>query len=117
MRWYHRRVDTITGERYYEHRAMAEWKIGRPLRPGEVVHHLNNDPRDNHPDNLAVFPSQSAHMRLHHYQRREAAGVQHLFPIEAFLREAHAIRDEECLTERSGYPTCNQLMLRGAANN
>src|SRR5699024_12007579 len=87
MRWYHRRVDPQTGERYYEHRAIAEWKIGRPLRPGEIVHHLNNDPRDNHPDNLAVLPSQSAHMRLHHYQRREAAGVRHLFPVEVFLQE------------------------------
>jgi len=89
MRGYHRRVDTRTGERYYEHRAIAEWKIGRPLRPGEFVHHKNNDPHDNHPDNLAVMSNQSAHMRLHHYQRREAAGVQHLFPIETFLQGAH----------------------------
>lgn len=85
MRWYHRRIDTRTGERYYEHRAIAEWKIGRPLRPGEVVHHINNDPRDN-PDNLAILPSQRAHMRLHHYQQREKRGVQHLFPLETFLQ-------------------------------
>lgn len=95
MRWYHRRVDPRTGERYYEHRAIAEWKIGRPLQPDEVVHHINNDPQDNHPDNLAVLPSQSAHMRLHHYQRREAAGVQHLFPIEVFLREAQRLSYEQ----------------------
>src|SRR5699024_760499 len=66
--------------------------IGRPLRPGEIVHHLNNDPRDNHPDNLAVLPSQSAHMRLHHYQRREAAGVRHLFPVEVFLQEQNSFQ-------------------------
>lgn len=59
MRWYHRRVDTRIGERYYEHRAIVEWKIGRPLRPSEVVHHINNDPRDNHPDNLVVLPGEA----------------------------------------------------------
>lgn len=85
---YRQRVDSRTGERYYEHRAVASWKTGRPLRPEEVAHHLNNDPRDNHPDNLLVPPNQSTHMTLHHYRRREAAGVQHLFPLEVFLQNA-----------------------------
>src|SRR5690625_4885196 len=95
MRWYHRRVDPQTGERYYEHRAIAEWKIGRPLHPGEVVHHISNDPRDNHPDNLLVLPSQRVHMILHHYQRREDAGVQHLFPAEAFLSCGRSLSAKE----------------------
>lgn len=84
---YRRRRDKRSGELYYEHRAVAEWKLGRPLKPDEVVHHINGDPTDNHPDNLEVLPSQSVHMRKHHYERREATGVQHLFPLEVFLQE------------------------------
>lgn len=49
----------------HEHRAVAEQMLGRPLRPGEVVHHIDGDKRNNAPENLAVLPSQSEHMRLH----------------------------------------------------
>jgi len=44
-----------TGKWPYEHRVVAEQKIGRALLPGEVVHHLNRDSLDNRPENLAVL--------------------------------------------------------------
>ena len=53
----------------YVHRQVAATKIGRPLAPGEVVHHKNGIRHDNRPENLEVFPSHSAHMARERIQR------------------------------------------------
>jgi hypothetical protein len=48
----------------HEHRVIAERKLKRPLRPGEIVHHKDHNKRNNNPDNLEVM-TQSEHCRLH----------------------------------------------------
>lgn len=49
----------------YEHRIVAEQKIGRRLKKGEQVHHIDGDKQNNDPANLEVETS-IAHHRLHH---------------------------------------------------
>lgn len=67
------RIGTGHGKSYektygrHTHRIVAEQKLGRPLEPGEIVHHIDGDKRNNHPDNLAVM-TQSEHARLHYKQ-------------------------------------------------
>lgn len=47
------------------HRWMAEKKLGRKLKSGEVVHHKDRNKRNNTPSNLHVFKNQAAHDRAH----------------------------------------------------
>lgn len=49
----------------HEHRVVAAKMLGRPLEAGEVVHHIDEDVRNNHPLNLMVFASQAEHARYH----------------------------------------------------
>ncbi len=69
----------------YEHQVVAETKLGRPLEPGEVVHHDDGNKRNNDPGNVWIFSSQRAHMLYEQYKRRELLGVGHLFEIEEVL--------------------------------
>lgn len=54
----------------HAHRVVAEEKIGRPLRPGEIVHHVDENKQNYAPDNLDVLPSQSEHARRHGRTKR-----------------------------------------------
>lgn len=48
-----------------EHRVIAAKMLGRPLRTGEVVHHIDGNKRNNTPENLMVFSSQAEHAAWH----------------------------------------------------
>jgi len=49
----------------YEHRFIMECKLGRYLTDVEVVHHIDEDRKNNDPVNLRLFANQSDHMKHH----------------------------------------------------
>lgn len=57
----------------YEHRLVAEQKLGRRLMKGEIPHHINGVKTDNRPENIEVVESQFAH-RVRH--RTKPSGLQ-----------------------------------------
>ncbi len=50
----------------YEHVLNAEKKLGRYLKDGECVHHIDENKKNNNPNNLMVFDSIASHSAFHH---------------------------------------------------
>ena len=64
----------VEGERVYLHRHVWEKANGRKLRDGELVHHVNEDKRDNRAENLEVLSGRAAHLHVHNYHKTAKAG-------------------------------------------
>jgi len=45
----------MTYKTVYLHRLVAEQTVDRKLRPGEVVHHLDEDKYNNSPENMVIY--------------------------------------------------------------
>ena len=49
----------------YEHRLVAEKKIGRKLKPDEMIHHVDGNRQNNAPENITVVVGNSEHYFEH----------------------------------------------------
>lgn len=57
----------------HEHVLIVERVMGKPLRRGAEIHHVNEDGLDNRPDNLVVCQDKAYHSLLHRRMRALAA--------------------------------------------
>jgi hypothetical protein len=69
-----------------EHLLVAENVLGRRLRRGEEVHHIDGDKLNNHPSNLKVYASHREHWVTEH------------------LEDVHAARDAAASTRSGDMP-------------
>lgn len=49
----------------HQHRVVMERIIGRKLKKGEIVHHIDRNKKNNDPSNLILCKNQSEHIKIH----------------------------------------------------
>ena len=64
----------VLGRQIFEHIAVAERALGKPLPPKAVVHHVNRRVDDNRPSNLVICQDTKYHHLLHVRMRVRDAG-------------------------------------------
>jgi hypothetical protein len=98
----------LDGKTKLLHRVVAEQKLGRPLRPGEHVHYVNEQRWDNAPENLAALPAEQHHK--HHADERLTHARTKLCQVCGSEFMPHPTKRKRAKTCSS--PCANQLRSR-----
>lgn len=73
----HPRAKANVSDYVFEHILVMEKKLGRYLKPGEVVDHYPDETKsNNHPDNLVLRSSNGEHRKAHHEKGKRVAEVE-----------------------------------------
>ncbi len=68
----------------HSHIVVMEQHLGRQLRAGEVVHHLDGNKRNNAVENLALCASESEHQKTYHREQASELGKRPKLHLRAF---------------------------------
>jgi len=68
------KINIGKNKREFEHRLVMEKEIGRKLKKGEVIHHINGDTKDNRLENLVLCVSPGYHSEKYHTKKRKVSG-------------------------------------------
>lgn len=87
----------------HAHRVIAEQKLGRPLKAGEVVHHEDENKLNYSPENLTALPSQAEHARLHACKPRK--------PKVICKKGLHRLEGDNLLIDAQGTRLCRACYI------
>jgi len=88
----------------HAHRVVAEQKLGRPLAPGEIVHHDDENKANYDPQNLVVLPSQAEHASLHFKGKPRK-------PKMICKRGLHRLEGDNLLIDAGGVRLCRACYI------
>lgn len=58
-------IHDVQGKHFRVHRLVMEKKLGRKLLSSEIVHHIDRNRQNNHPNNLELLEDHSTHRYKH----------------------------------------------------
>lgn len=90
----------------YVHILVAEEKLGRKLKKGEVVHHVDENKLNNDPDNLIVFKTNADHAAYH-------KGADIYLDGDVYVAKKRVVHDIDG-KKKELCPQCGALMTYGA---
>lgn len=93
----------------YEHRYIMEEILGHRLQDNEVVHHIDGNKLNNHPDNL-MWLDTGQHTKLHNRLRQLENGYE--------LKDKRCLNCDRPVAVRNNYCSiaCKNIMLKNRKN-